>query len=148
MLRYVSSIFVVTLMASSCAYAQVEHIGHPCASTVDRDARLSCYDKMFPPTPEVLSADAERSTRAFGARAAPRSSGAPQALSARILRLDRDARGGRAVTLDNDQVWQLTESSSMGRLAQGDVVTMRSGALGSYMLVTSGGAVLRARRIR
>lgn len=148
MIRNVSSFFVATLMASSYAHAQAERIGHPCASTVDRDARLSCYDKMFPPTPEVLSAEAERSTRAFGARAVPPSSGAPQTLSARILRLDRDARGGRTVTLDNEQVWQLTESTSLGRLVQGDVVTMRSGALGSYMLVTSGGAVLRARRIR
>lgn len=149
MRKWMFSIFVPALaFAGMQANAQTGIPSHPCAATQDRDARLSCYDRVFPVTPDVVEAEAERATSAFGMRAQPARIDAPDEVRARVARLVQDARGARTVTFDNGQVWRLTESGTRGRLAEGDTVTVREAALGSYMLVTSGGAVLRARRVR
>ncbi|MBB5880008.1 hypothetical protein GGR74_001156 [Xanthomonas arboricola] len=55
--------------------------------------------------------------------------------------------GTRIVSLDSRQRWALTEATSRGPLAEGEVVVIRKAAMGSYMLVTAAGVALRARRI-
>ncbi|APP79959.1 hypothetical protein ABQZ99_013180 [Xanthomonas hortorum pv. vitians] len=126
---------------------------HRCASVLEPLPRLACYDASFPPAQAVRAAEASRGVREFGhsadevsaAAVARRSS--PAQLSATVLAVTYQADGTRTVSLDTQQRWALTEASSRGHLAEGDVIVLRKAAMGSYMLVTAAGVALRARRI-
>ena len=52
------------------------------------------------------------------------------------------------VTLDNEQIWTQTELNSRIDLRVGATVTIRRGALGSYLLSNSAGISTRVRRQR
>jgi hypothetical protein len=58
------------------------------------------------------------------------------------------ASGGRTVTLENGQVWMVTEATSRGPTREGDEVMVRKGVMGNYVLVTASGVGLRVRRVR
>lgn len=127
---------------------------HPCADVPLAAERLACYDKAFPPTPAVLQAEAARGVRDFGLQAAPIPRNPPDveadpdAVEGRVTAVSQHSSGQRVVRLDSGQQWLLTEGGSRGPLADGDTVTVRKAALGSYMLVTPAGVTLRARRVR
>lgn len=142
--------------------AAADAAGHPCAGVPQAEARLACYDRAFPP---AVGADTsimdledrrQQGLRDFGlSRQQMREQDpermnidAPDRVQARIVRVGAAAEGRRTVTLDNDQMWLLTESTSRGRLEPGAPVVVREAALGSFMLVTESGVALRARRIR
>lgn len=136
----------VVLVLTRAAGAQ--DAPHRCAAVSGASARLACYDAVFPPTAAVRQAKAEHTLRQFGADARPdRSEDRAEQLQARVLAVEYRRDGTRIVTLDNRQRWLLTEPGSRGHLADGDVVELRRAAMGSFMLVTAGGVVLRARRI-
>ncbi|WP_425520166.1 hypothetical protein [Xanthomonas cannabis] len=141
---------VVALVCAPGAMAQ-EPTTHPCASVLDPLPRLACYDARFPLSPAVRAADASRGLREFGRVAAHASlmpvAASPARVSATVLSVAYQADGKRIVALDSQQRWALTEPTSRGHLADGDEVVIRKAAMGSYMLVTSGGVALRARRI-
>lgn len=123
---------------------------HPCAAVEDAAVRLACYDAAFPPVVGV----ADQARRDFGlGRADVRARGpAPEAtpdrIEAVIVRLSERRTGERVVTLDNDQVWLLTDAGSRGPLTEGDRILIRKAAMSSHLLVTPGGIPLRAKRIR
>lgn len=134
---------------------------HRCAVVVEAGARLACYDAAFPPGTGVripsgqAGAQHARALADFGlderqlhARDPEAAERIPARIEARIASVTRRQTGERVVTLDNGQVWLLTEVSSRGRLDHGDPVVVRKAALGSYMLVTEGRLSLRARRVR
>ena len=52
------------------------------------------------------------------------------------------------VTLDNAQVWAQSEINSQADVEIGDSVTVRRGALGSYLLVTKAGIGTRVKRVK
>lgn len=141
----------ILLMVCATSAAAQEVVTHACASVLDPLPRLACYDASFPPSPAVRAAEASRGLREFGhdpARASVTSPGqSPAQVSATVRAVAYQTDGTRVVVLDSQQRWALTESSSRGHLAEGDAVTIRTAALGSYMLVTPGGVALRARRI-
>ncbi|MEN1961425.1 hypothetical protein WCE41_14035 [Luteimonas sp. MJ246] len=132
--------------------------GHPCASSSDPAERLACYDRAFPPPPEVRQAAAARAVEDFGLPQASRSATPlrnpgqpaqevePDRIEARVSRVD-SAGGRRWLTLDNGQRWTVPAGAT-GALASGDVVRITKGALGGHMLRTRGGVSLRARRVR
>lgn len=134
---------------------------HRCAALADSVARLACYDQIFPPLIEAEPASvavksSEELKAEFGLSVREVEERKPDA--ERAQRIDsieakvssvRSIQGGqRVVSLDNGQVWQLTEGGSKGPLSPGDDVTIRRALMGSFILVTPGGVGLRARRLR
>lgn len=134
--------------------------GHPCAEQIESQARLACYDRAFPPPAAAQAAPARRSEaelkQEFGLSGRELDERKPEA--EREQRIDsleamvtgvRGIQGGqRVLTLDNGQVWQLTEGGTRGPLKEGDAVVVRRALMGSFILVTPGGVGLRARRLR
>ena len=62
--------------------------------------------------------------------------------------VSRRPTGEQAFILDNGQIWLETESSTAVRTQPGDIVTVRKGALGSYLLVTPKKVATHVRRIK
>jgi hypothetical protein len=133
---------------------------HPCASVVDPTERLECYDKAFPPADGVRTAALDREARRqealrdFGLSKVQKAERdpeqyevGPERIEATITKLTYRATGERVVTLDNGQVWLLTEVTDKGWIKPGDRITMKTAALGTFMLDT-GRIVLRARRLQ
>lgn len=132
--------------------------GHPCASTAEPAERLACYDRAFPPPPEVHQAATARAVEDFGlpqgTRAAtplrnpgqPTHEVEPDRIEVRVDRME-SAGGQRWLTFDNGQLWTVPAGAA-GALAPGDLVRITRGALGGHMLRTPGGVSLRARRVR
>ena len=125
-----------------CATDAVEQ----CTAIVDDADRLACYDRMFG-SPHAPANGASNSGSVTDDR---RSSGAKKVFnfSAAVTTVDRRRDGLFVITLDNDQVWAQTELNSRADVRIGDVVTIRKGALGSYMLSTRAGIGTRVRRMR
>lgn len=141
----------VIVPAMAVAAGQPQAVTHACSAVADREGRLECYDRSFPPTAEVRQAEAEKATREFGlvpqtrARSADES---PDRIEARIVRLVYGSRGERTLTLDNGQVWKIVEATNRGHMVEGDQVSIRKAAMGSHLLMSPGGVPLRAQRSR
>lgn len=148
-------------LAFAAALPSVAAQTHECARVTESAARLACYDAAFPPVRDeaALAAAAqarrEQALKDFGLDATQLRERAPEServeqpsrIEASITRVTQRDNGQRVVTLDNGQVWLLTEATSKGLLKEGDRVTVRTAALGSYVLVAPGRATLRARRL-
>ena len=65
-----------------------------------------------------------------------------------IKSLDWRRDGKFVVTLDNTQVWAQSEFNSQADVQVGDAITVRRGALGSYLLVTKAGLGTRVMRVK
>jgi hypothetical protein len=128
---------------------------------VDPNERLACYDAAFPPAANARGAETAEAKKArelqeFGlsgvqqrARDPDQSKDArPDRIEATIQTVYSSPTGERIVTLDNGQLWMLTEVSSKGRLVTGDAVVIRTAAMGSYMLITPSHIGLRAKRLQ
>ncbi|MDN5924451.1 MAG: hypothetical protein L0H70_05570, partial [Xanthomonadales bacterium] len=87
-------------------------------------------------------------TQAQTQAAAPKQSTTPDRIEASVVKVRVDANRRRVVTLDNGQVWLLTQSSHKGYIEPGDHILVRAAALSSFMLITKAGIPLRARRLR
>lgn len=143
------------LCMSAPLFASAAGPGHTCASVVDPDARLACYDKAFPPPAEVHEAATRKGIDDFGLegsttlRSQARSLGVvdPDSVAASVVQVDYDG-GRRRIVLDNGQTWVLAESASAGPLRRGDEVRVRKGLMGGFLLTTPAGVSLRVRRTR
>lgn len=149
-----------------------------CRQIQDPQARLACYDGVagqpaapFPgpdsprvgasrpaapgmaappvaaPSPEQKFG-AESVRQPTAARAAPPRPQQLEALTATVANVRQSGLGRVALTLDNGQVWQQTETVRLN-LDAGDRVTIERGLLGSYNLVPAGGSRLfKVERVR
>jgi hypothetical protein len=130
--------------------------GHPCAEIPESDRRLACYDAAFGVPPVAQEEREERAEREFGLSEAERrerdpvraAEETPDRIEANVRDLRYDDNGGRVVSLDNGQVWLITEKGMRGHIKVGDRVAVRKAALGTHMLVTAARVPLRARRVR
>lgn len=139
-------------------------ITHPCAAIEDGQERLACYDAAFPrpvgrqvreQAPDTDSIQAHERSQDFGLSEAQLRAREPERgqekrvelIEATVVGIRYRSSGERIITLDNGQVWLQTEVTVRGPLAEGDQVSIRRAALGSFMLVTPGRVALRARRI-
>lgn len=132
-----------TLLATEPAIAE-------CAALADPTARLACYDAVNPPPQPAAAAVADfgftpREVRAKSTP--PGSADAPRALQMTVSKLRRKPTGEFVARMDNQQVWEQTELNSGARLQPGSEVTIKRGALGSWLLVTPDGIGTRVRRI-
>lgn len=159
-LLHVVCLGVLSLSLTTPASAGDAGAPHPCASIANAAQRLACYDAAFPPAVGAnsvidLEAQKAKALQDFGLNkmqvTAREPEGereiAPQRIQAKVIRMSNRATGERVVTLDNDQTWMLTESTSKGQLRAGDAVVIRQAALGTFMLITPGRVFLRARRL-
>ncbi|TWT21165.1 hypothetical protein FQY83_07315 [Luteimonas marina] len=129
---------------------------HACASEAQAAARLACYDKAFPPPPEVIEAATEQAQADFGLNK-PRDpllnpgqtveQADPERIESRVAKVDH-YNGQRVFRLENGQVWTQAESRGSGHVQAGEVVQVRKGLLGTYMLIMPNGVALRVRRTR
>jgi hypothetical protein len=154
-------VLAVLALASALPSHASESAGHECARVLDGTERLACYDAAFPPVRDeaALAAAAElrreQARRDFGLDGVQIRERSPEAerevlpdrIEGRVTKLTYRDSGQRVVTLDNGQVWLLTEATSKGPIKVGDQVAVRKAALGSFVLVSQGGATLRARRV-
>ncbi|MCA0393588.1 MAG: type VI secretion protein [Proteobacteria bacterium] len=135
---------------------QAAEPGHACAVVASPAERLACYDKAFPPSPEVHAAAIRQAEQSFGMQrnepvlanpGQPAAELDPDRIESRVSKVAYTG-GSRAITLENGQVWALTEATSRGNVNEGDTVLVRKGVMGNYMLVTAAGVGLRVRRVR
>lgn len=109
-----------------------------CRSEADDAKRLQCYDQaMADRAPPSAPAAHE-----FGVRGGPLAreqvDKAPiKQIRAKLAVLSTKPHGELLLTLDNGQVWEQLQAAYFP-LRPGDDITIKSGALGSYILVVSG----------
>lgn len=147
--KLISIAMGVALIACTRTLFGADDAKHPCAQVRDDAERLACYDQAFGKPADTVAAPPVR----FGLpeKEAPRQSGenaAPASLNATITALSRQLDGKFVVTLDHTQVWAQTEFNSQADVQVGDAITVRHGALGSYLLVTKAGVGTRVRRVK
>jgi hypothetical protein len=139
---------------------------HPCASIADDSQRLACYDEAFG-RPRVVAASSPAAAPAakvvvtdpveeFGlSEAAKRARDPekaketmPEQISARVTKVGNRPTGELVVTLESGQVWVQIETVSKAKVKPGDTVTIKKGALGSYLLVAPNRVATTVRRVR
>lgn len=146
----------VTLIVTSRILFAADEVQHPCAHVRDDTDRLACYDQAFgkPPASAAATSPAPSEQFGFTEKEVARNTGqstasiAPDSVKAAIKSLDRRRDGKFVVTLDNTQVWAQSEFNSQADVQVGDAITVRRGALGSYLLVTKAGIGTRVKRVK
>ena len=117
-----------------------------CIAITTADARLACYDAVAQrhASPEKA---ARRAKEDFGLPAASRvAEQAVETLQAKVAGIGRSAAARPTVALDNGQVWEVDASESPVELGQ--TVSIKRGAMSSYLLTTPRKRSYHARRIR
>ncbi|HEU4531891.1 MAG TPA: hypothetical protein VFR59_11930 [Steroidobacteraceae bacterium] len=137
-----------------------------CASLHVDAERLACYDRAIAAltaTPDAATppeaAKPVSAEEMFGVTAGMNSAANPPAAPEREQQLDEisakitEIRGvannaDRALlTLDNGQVWQVTEAWSSVVMKKGDVVRIKRGTLGSFRMIGRSNRALRVKRV-
>lgn len=149
----VSLAMAVALCATPQILFAADDAKHPCAQVRDNTDRLACYDQTFgKPADSVAAASkqefgfTEKEIQGQSGQAAEPA--VPTSVTAAITALARQRDGKFVVTLDNAQVWSQSEINSQADVQVGDAITVRRGALGSYLLVTKAGIATRVRRVK
>ena len=146
----------LTLIVTSGILFAADEAQHPCAHVRNDTDRLACYDQAFgkPAASAAASSPAPKEQFGFTEKEMARNTGqsaapaAPDSVTAAIKSLDRRRDGKFVVTLDNAQVWAQSEINSQADVQAGDAITVRRGALGSYLLVTKAGIGTRVKRVK
>ncbi|MET0329769.1 MAG: hypothetical protein ABW163_13520 [Luteimonas sp.] len=149
--------FLPSLLLLLASPVTAQQNSHHCATVPEAAARLLCYDRAYPPSPEVLEAATARARADFGLstprdplRNAGQAGGeeAPERIESRVIKVDYGRGGQRNFTLENGQVWMQTEARSSGHVRVDERVEVRTGIMGGYQLITAAGVALRVRRAR
>jgi hypothetical protein len=143
----------IALIGISGFLSAADTATHPCAEVRDDAQRLACYDQAFG---KHANPDAAKPEGQFGftEQEVARNTGqsaepaTPTSVTATVKSLDHRRDGKFVVTLDNAQVWSQSEFNSQADVEIGDTITVRRGALGSYLLVTKAGIGTRVRRVK
>jgi hypothetical protein len=166
----------IALLTAPNSQAQTLDFGS-CTRVDDSTARLACYDRaagrpsmttappaatagpvrtapVAPPAPAAPPAAVDPVAK-FGAadtvvakRQASVEKDEVKQVEAKVAAVRKRATGQHILTLDNGQVWEQTETRSEPQYAVGDVVVIRRGLLGSFILtLAKGSPSSRARRI-
>jgi hypothetical protein len=151
--RWVGIILVSGLCApSAVADPSIARL-RACMSEPNDAARLVCYDKEMGRTVKGQPADLGMTPQLIRQKQAEAGIQAPPApkpevLSAKVTQIVKRSNGRLVVTLDNGQVWEQQETSSV-LLEVGDAVTVTPGVLGSlWMDQASHSGRTRVKRIQ
>ena len=150
--------------AEAAVQDPVPAIVRACASLHVDAERLACYDRAvaaltatpdaaMPPEAKPVSAE-EMFGVTSGMNGAANPPAAPEReeldeISARITEIREVANNAdRALlTLDNGQVWQVTEAWSSVVMKKGDVVRIKRGSMGSFRMTGRSNRALRVKRV-
>ena len=129
-----------------------------CVTERDDSRRLACFDRaMQAAASPVPAAPAMSPQERFGltgelARKTRDKSGETaqelRALDAVVTAVAQRGYGQLSVTLDNGQVWTQKAAGQFFRVKEGDRVTVKSAALGSFLLVDAEGRSIRVSRVK
>ena len=129
-----------------------------CVAERDDARRLACFDRaMQASAPLVPGAPVMSPQQRFGftgelARKARDASGETaqelRELDAVVAAVATRGYGQLSVTLDNGQVWSQKAAGQFFRIKVGDRVTVKSAALGSFLLVDAEGRSIRVSRVK
>jgi hypothetical protein len=115
-----------------------------CAEFREPSKRLACYDQVAerpaaaaPPLKQSLGLYTEEHP------APPR---VESLITGKVISIGISSSGRSTVTLDSNQVWELDSADPV--LANGDLVTVKRGTLGSFILTTPAGRLHRVHRSR
>jgi len=172
----VGTIVGLQLLAASSVAAAAPP-GQSCTGIANDAERLACYDQAFgrgvpassagagapAATADAATAGAvaavdpaEKARREFGLseegkRALDENKSGPvepESLTAKVKGVSRRPTGEQVFVLENGQVWVETSTYTAARAQPGDEVTVRKGALGSYLLVTPKRVATHVRRVK
>jgi hypothetical protein len=134
-----------------------------CAAEKDDTRRLACFDAAVDrartapanPAPVVVAAPLSQEEK-FGLRGELKQEKAQKVpelqeleqLQAQVTKVSTKPHGELVVTLENGQVWTEIQTNSGARVKAGDRVAIKSGALGSFLLVAPNGRSTRVTRVR
>jgi len=134
-----------------------------CAGERDDMRRLACFDAAAgqaqaaagTAAPVVAAAPLSQEEK-FGLRGDLKQEKAQEVpelqeleqLQAQVTGVSSKLRGELVVTLENGQVWAEIQAGSGARVKAGDRVTIKPGALGSFLLVAPNGRSTRVTRTR
>ena len=139
-----------------------------CSAQRDEAARLACFDREVaallqpgPTSPQHLPAVAkpeaqpesqfgwsEAEARRHATKEAVPEPARLERLTARANKVQQLAYGRKRITLENGQVWSQIMSSEQIDVQTGDLVTIRPGVLGSFLLVDPRGHSVKVHRER
>jgi hypothetical protein len=167
--RSLAIVAALAVLAAVRAGAAVPTAAEECSAVADDRERLECYDAIFgkpagagqraipaaaaasttaaaPPNPDVefglsesakVARDPEKAKQRF-----------PDSITGDVAAVGFKPTGELVVTLANGQVWIQTDTLSFARVKAGDTVTVRKGALGSYLLVTADNVSTHVKRLQ
>ncbi|MBC7984124.1 MAG: hypothetical protein H7Y02_09745 [Candidatus Obscuribacterales bacterium] len=128
-----------------------------CRNEADAVRRLHCYDQAVGRVvsaddgdrPINIAADASNFGVSYGPLAQQQAKTIPEVkqITAKLISVRSKPRGELVIDLDNNQVWEQLQPTSL-RLRSGDTVTIKSGALGSYILVAPSGRGAKVKRVQ
>jgi hypothetical protein len=154
--------FALALVAAAPSAADPER----CTDIADPIARLACYDAVngytadrkptttaassampapappataVSPAPAATSASSHRPGFGFteAQRAPAQAQTEPQAIQARIAKIDVTRWAPASALLDNGQTWVFVDDGQDAGLKPQDPITIKRGTAGSYVLVTA-----------
>jgi hypothetical protein len=115
-----------------------------CAEINEPLKRLACYDQVT----ERPAAAAPPPKESFGLHTEehPATPRVESLITGKVISIGISSSGRSTVTLEGNQVWELDSADPV--LANGDVVTVKRGTLGSFILTTPAGRLHRVHRRR
>lgn len=131
-----------------------------CSHIRQNGERLACFDRAvayFQSSGENVPApSAENSfglqtgvTESRAEQAKPKKSEEPlSSVTARVSEVSSARDGMKVFALDNGQTWRQTTGSTGVAPKSGDQITVRRGALGSFLMDVPNGPALRVRRLK
>lgn len=131
--------FASALAAAAPSAADLER----CTDIADPTARLACYDAISGYTADrkPTAASPPVPARNFGFTEAQRAPvqlrDEPTAIQAHIARINESRWGPASAVLDNGQTWVFVDDEQDANLKPQDPITIKRGAVGSFLLVTS-----------
>ena len=116
-----------------------------CAEINEPSKRLACYDQV---AERPVAAGAALPTESFGlyTEEHPATPRVESLITGKVISIGISSSGRSTVTLEGNQVWELDSADPV--LANGDVVTVKRGTLGSFILTTPAGRLHRVHRSR
>lgn len=134
-----------------------------CAPEKDDARRLACFDaavdraQTAPPNqPPAVAAAPLSQEEKFGLRGELKQEKVQKVpelqeleqLQAQVTSVSSKPHGELVVTLENGQVWTEIQPNSGARVKAGERVTIKPGALGSFLLVAPNGRSTKVTRVR
>ena len=153
-LRFIAATIICGAFCADAIASDIASDVARCRSELNDARRLQCYDSLAKSdAPVAPKMPTKMSQEEFGVSngpiAAQKSKSQPQLqeIVAKAAAVTKKTNGELVVTLDNDQVWQQLQPSTL-RLRVGDEVIIKAGALGSFILVAPSGRGTKVQRVK